>query len=26
MPPYVCTHEELSQITSAMVAVARALT
>jgi adenosylmethionine---8-amino-7-oxononanoate aminotransferase len=26
MPPYVCTPEELGQITSAMVAVARALT
>jgi adenosylmethionine---8-amino-7-oxononanoate aminotransferase len=26
MPPYVCTAEELGQITSAMVAVARALT
>jgi adenosylmethionine-8-amino-7-oxononanoate aminotransferase len=26
MPPYVCTSEELGQITSAMVAVARALT
>jgi adenosylmethionine-8-amino-7-oxononanoate aminotransferase len=26
MPPYICTPEELAQITSAMVAVARALT
>jgi adenosylmethionine---8-amino-7-oxononanoate aminotransferase len=26
MPPYICTPEEIAQITSAMVAVARALT
>jgi adenosylmethionine-8-amino-7-oxononanoate aminotransferase len=26
MPPYICTQEEIGQITSAMVAVARALT
>jgi adenosylmethionine-8-amino-7-oxononanoate aminotransferase len=26
MPPYVCTPDEIGQITSAMVAVARALT
>jgi adenosylmethionine-8-amino-7-oxononanoate aminotransferase len=26
MPPYICTREEIGQITSAMVAVARALT
>jgi adenosylmethionine-8-amino-7-oxononanoate aminotransferase len=25
MPPFVCTQEEIDQITSAMVAVARAL-
>jgi adenosylmethionine-8-amino-7-oxononanoate aminotransferase len=26
MPPYICTPEEIGQITSAMVGVARALT
>ena len=26
MPPYICTPEEIEQITSAMVGVARALT
>ena len=26
MPPYICTADEVSQITSAMVGVARALT
>ena len=26
MPPYICTPEEIDQITSAMVDVARALT
>ncbi|OBA95735.1 hypothetical protein A5662_18565 [Mycobacteriaceae bacterium 1482268.1] len=26
MPPYICTQEEIGRITSAMVAVARALT
>jgi adenosylmethionine-8-amino-7-oxononanoate aminotransferase len=26
MPPYICNPEEIGQITSAMVAVARALT
>jgi adenosylmethionine-8-amino-7-oxononanoate aminotransferase len=26
MPPYICTAEEIGQITSAMVGVARALT